>query len=749
MAIDKLPHHYSMTSPASAYDEEALTTLELAARTTGKINEVVEQTNRTTEKVNEWDERLPNDITAAATKQVDAYLKNGTFDKAIEKYAGNVNARVDQLFANVPEGSTAMDAEIIDARLGGNGVTYDSLGEATRNQFGELYESATNLYNKQAHDYGYRVNYNRPSLWVQGWISSETGEQGFTGVDLQCFLSTPNFIDTRVERVETTDGERIAVYRYGQDGAFIDRVEGFHPAYNFDHASYKYKLAISGAMPDFSTTITKYDIRKEYIYPENIPHILLLGHPIEPTDAVTLHAQEEGYSVDYNTRAAWEQGYIFGSTGLDGMSASGWDFWLYNRARGYIPADVERVAVSKNYLGRLFYYEKDGAFIKNESFTGQSVALDHETYLYRVDVKPTGVAAGHVTPVHETWNTVKFLGGQTNAQGLAASAFIPSDVLYGDVPNGYYHAGAPDADFRASTLAAAVYEKFDALTESFPHFVTKTKLGDACDGQPLNMYRIAPPTVTGTRTNPRPKIIVIGGQHGFEKANVYGLYYFVRDLCERFTIDDTLGYLRGNVEFVVVPVANPSGFDARSYKNANGVNLNRNYDFNWSYLADNESEQFGGESAFDQPETAAIRNLIETEDNVCLVVDSHSMGSGSVPSAREINWVCCCNENALGYDKLRKAAQAHLSRQAAHFIVEYLLTPVNGGVGYYEGFMGTGNTTPSLDNWCVYNKQIVALTLEGFNGFPNTAAHTAECHKANAEIIGNFVLAFCREYGRV
>lgn len=44
MSIDKI-NHYSLTNPASIYDEEALTALELAARTAGKVNEVINDNN--------------------------------------------------------------------------------------------------------------------------------------------------------------------------------------------------------------------------------------------------------------------------------------------------------------------------------------------------------------------------------------------------------------------------------------------------------------------------------------------------------------------------------------------------------------------------------------------------------------------------------------------------------------------------------------------------------------------------------
>lgn len=109
--------NYSLENPASIFDEEAMTALELAGRTAAKVNECVE-------KVNE--------IPARISDNVNEHIENGHFDAQISEYAGGLESRLNNLLGEVKTGSTTMDAEIIDARLGADGKSYANLGEAIR-----------------------------------------------------------------------------------------------------------------------------------------------------------------------------------------------------------------------------------------------------------------------------------------------------------------------------------------------------------------------------------------------------------------------------------------------------------------------------------------------------------------------------------------------------------------------------------------------------------------------------------------
>lgn len=129
--IESLNTHYSFTTPASIHDEEALTALELAGRQAAKINEVIDSQNKLLKDVeNEKKVVIPATIKNEVQKNID----NGTFDNAIDEYAGGLEIRVNNLLGRVTEGSTTMDAEVIDARIGVTNEVYNNLGEALRQQ---------------------------------------------------------------------------------------------------------------------------------------------------------------------------------------------------------------------------------------------------------------------------------------------------------------------------------------------------------------------------------------------------------------------------------------------------------------------------------------------------------------------------------------------------------------------------------------------------------------------------------------
>lgn len=163
MSLEKLGH-YSLTSASTVYDEEALTSLELAGRTASKVNEAVDAFNNleteTNQHLAEQDKELTtrlgnqdvfinhmNDVAmpAKVVGEIQKRIDDGSFDESINNYIGNLEERVDNLLANVPEGGTTSDAELVDIRTGFDGVIHENAGNAVREQISTLNHNTKNI----------------------------------------------------------------------------------------------------------------------------------------------------------------------------------------------------------------------------------------------------------------------------------------------------------------------------------------------------------------------------------------------------------------------------------------------------------------------------------------------------------------------------------------------------------------------------------------------------------------------------
>lgn len=138
--IDKLNNHYAFENPASVYDEEAMTALQLAGRQGAKINEVIGAQNNliktTGERLEQQDQNITNirevTVPADVKKEVQRKIDSGEFDASIDEHMGGLNQRVDNLIGSLPEGPTTRDAEVIDGRISVRGFTRPNIGAAIR-----------------------------------------------------------------------------------------------------------------------------------------------------------------------------------------------------------------------------------------------------------------------------------------------------------------------------------------------------------------------------------------------------------------------------------------------------------------------------------------------------------------------------------------------------------------------------------------------------------------------------------------
>ena len=118
-------------------------------------------------------------------------------------------------------------------------------------------------------------------------------------------------------------------------------------------------------------------------------------------------------------------------------------------------------------------------------------------------------------------------------------------------------------------------------------------LGRSVEGRPIGA------TALGSSKAKR-KVLVFGAVHGNETAGVA--------VARRLVADRKLAK---DVQLWVVRDLNPDGNRAGTRQNAHGVDLNRNFPFEWRRQGRPGSENYSGPSALSEPEARIARRLIE------------------------------------------------------------------------------------------------------------------------------------------
>ncbi len=135
-----LPEHIN-----KLYTEEAISSVSIAREVADKINELVGAYNALSEIDLTWKQEQEGTIRKAIIYIKDNLINtlhdltlilenDGFFDGTVAKYVSELEARINNLISNIKEGSTTLDAELLDIRYGINQKVYGSAGESVREQ---------------------------------------------------------------------------------------------------------------------------------------------------------------------------------------------------------------------------------------------------------------------------------------------------------------------------------------------------------------------------------------------------------------------------------------------------------------------------------------------------------------------------------------------------------------------------------------------------------------------------------------
>lgn len=181
-----------------------------------------------------------------------------------------------------------------------------------------------------------------------------------------------------------------------------------------------------------------------------------------------------------------------------------------------------------------------------------------------------------------------------------------------------------DQQTKVST-SSAVFALYDALVSAYPNYcrkITHTKstltnyeyvfTSGAYNSYSSTAYHQDPSTA-------KPKILVASGIHGLEQAAAMANYVFFKSLCEA---KPGLEYVREAFEWHTIPIVNQYSYDHYVRLNANGVDINRNFDADW--VKNTATHYYSGEYPASELETQLIQDWLDEHNDAVFFLDHHN-----------------------------------------------------------------------------------------------------------------------------
>ena len=284
--------------------------------------------------------------------------------------------------------------------------------------------------------------------------------------------------------------------------------------------------------------------------------------------------------------------------------------------------------------------------------------------------------------------------------------------------------------------------KLTALSENNSDYLTMTTLGNDSSGSYV-IYRIdlSPGTDRSYQKKNIPTIAISASLHGQESASAYAVLCLIEDLCGHYLDSPYLNYLRNNVRFVIIPVANPYGFENGIYKNANGVNINRNFSYGFADNSYSSSDNgYGGTTANSEAETQYVKQMIDKNLDALCYLDIHSnndaYGNGSF---KYVNWLSMSSD--IQSDLLENAAINQINGLTYRLNELGKANPSSGDCGYVGHTSGQG-----MAKSYAAHQGLLALTCECTMRLPNDTLLSEDTQRINAEIVENLIIHILRAY---
>jgi len=175
-----------------------------------------------------------------------------------------------------------------------------------------------------------------------------------------------------------------------------------------------------------------------------------------------------------------------------------------------------------------------------------------------------------------------------------------------------------------------------------PDLITMKSIGKTWEGRDIMLATIS---LNVENADLKPAMLFTGTVHAREWIGNELAVSFIDYLLKNYSSNPKILRTLTKNTLYIVPCLNPDGFEYsrkhfsfwRKNRRDNGdgtygVDLNRNFPIGYQKSKDTSSNVYGGPNPFSEPETLAMKNFVDSKDNITIALDYHSQGNVFFPA---------------------------------------------------------------------------------------------------------------------
>ncbi|HLA09847.1 MAG TPA: M14 family metallopeptidase [Pyrinomonadaceae bacterium] len=203
--------------------------------------------------------------------------------------------------------------------------------------------------------------------------------------------------------------------------------------------------------------------------------------------------------------------------------------------------------------------------------------------------------------------------------------------------------GNPPIDFSNFHTPTQLDTELTNLAAAHPTIAQIFTIGTSVEGRSIRGIKISDNVATNESSE--GDVVFVGLHHAREWISAEMALYLAEYLLTNYATDPALQACMNNLQIWIIPVVNPDGYAYsastaprrcwRKNRRNNGdgtfgVDLNRNYSYQWGFGSGAEGsnitseDTYRGPSPFSEPETIAVRDFVQALQNPTTLLTYHS-----------------------------------------------------------------------------------------------------------------------------